>query len=458
MTTPVPSDEQLAVDLRSWLPSQRWFSGKDRTIAQVRVVLRVPLLDEEGFAAEHVLVEVDFDAGPQQRYQIPLGFRTHLSDPLLTWSLPEPPSDVAAGYDGLHDPEVLARYLTALAGQEDLGPLAFRTLPDVTIDLADTGRSLGVEQSNTSVVYGESLLFKAFRQVEVGINPDVELHRALSEVGCEHVAALRGWVETEIDGETTTLGMAQEFVENAADGWSMALVSVRDLFAEADLHAAELGSDFAGDAERLGAAVAHVHADLAASLGTEERQASDLAIDEMRARLDAAAEAIPDIAEYRDGVLRVYDEAAQAGPTMIQRVHGDLHLGQVLRTPWKWLLIDFEGEPVKSVADRRKPDSPLRDVAGMLRSFDYAGHHLLGEKSPNRTHQREFRASEWVERNSSAFCDGYAAVTGTDPRASSALLRAYELDKAVYEAVYEARHRPSWLPLPLSAIARLVAH
>jgi maltokinase len=458
MSIPVPTDEQLASDLRTWLPDQRWFSGKDRTISQVKVVLRVPLLDTEGFAAEHVLVEVEFAVGPQQRYQIPLGFRTHLSDPLLAWALPEASSEVAAGYDGLHDPEVLARYLTALAGQDDIGPLAFRTLPEVSINTEEAGRGLGVEQSNTSVVYGESLLFKVFRQIEAGINPDVELHRALSAEGCEHIATLHGWIEAEVDGETTTLAMAQEFVENAADGWSMALISVRDLFAEADLHAAELGSDFAGDAERLGAAVAHVHADLASSLGTDKRPAAELAIGEMRARLDAAAEAIPGIAEHRDDVLEVFDEAAQSGPTSIQRVHGDLHLGQVLRTPWKWLLIDFEGEPVKSVAERRQMDSPLRDVAGMLRSFDYAGHHLLGEKSPNRTNQREFRAGEWVDRNSSAFCDGYTAVTGTDPRESSALLRAYELDKAVYEAVYEARHRPTWLPLPLNAIARLVAH
>jgi maltokinase len=458
MTIPIPTDDQLATDLRTWLPDQRWFSGKDRTITQVRVVLRVPLLDTEGFAAEHVLAEVEFADGPQHRYQIPLGFRTHLSDPYLAWALPEPPPEVAAGYDGLHDPEVLARYLTALAAQDSIGPLAFRTLPEVSINTDEPGRGLGVEQSNTSVVYGESLLFKVFRQVEAGINPDVELHRALSAEGCEHIATLRGWIEAEVDGETTTLAMAQEFVENAADGWSMALISVRDLFAEADLHAAELGSDFAGDAERLGAAVAHVHADLASSLGTDERPAAELAIGEMRARLDAAAEAIPGIAEHRDGVLEVFDEAAQAGPTSIQRVHGDLHLGQVLRTPWKWLLIDFEGEPVKTVAERRQMDSPLRDVAGMLRSFDYAGHHLLGEKSPNRTNQLQFRAGEWVDRNSSAFCDGYSAVTGTDPRESSALLRAYELDKAVYEAVYEARHRPTWLPLPLNAIARLVAH
>jgi maltokinase len=457
MSISVPTDDQLATDLRAWLPAQRWFSGKDRAITQVRVVLRVPLLDTDGFAADHVLAQVEFEDGPQQRYQIPLGFRTHLSDPLLAWALPEPPPEVAAGYDGLHDPEVLARYLTALAGQDDIGPLAFRTLPEVSINTDEQGRGLGVEQSNTSVVYGESLLFKVFRQVEAGINPDVELHRALSAAGCEHIATLRGWIEADVDGETTTLAMAQEFVENAADGWSMALISVRDLFAEADLHAAELGSDFAGDAERLGAAVAHVHADLASSMGTEERPAAELAIDDMRRRLEAAAEAIPGIAEHRDAVSQVFDEAMQSGPTTIQRVHGDLHLGQVLRTPWKWLLIDFEGEPVKPVAERRQMDSPLRDVAGMLRSFDYAGHHLLGEKSPNRTNQREFRAGEWVDRNSSAFCDGYAAVAGTDPRASSALLRAYELDKAVYEAVYEARHRPTWLPLPLNAIARLVA-
>ncbi|PYE16007.1 maltokinase [Williamsia limnetica] len=455
MSIELPTDQQLAEGLRQWLPQQRWFSAKDRGITQVSIATRVPLLSDEGFAGEHLLVNVEFDSGPAVRYQIPLGFRSHLSEPLLSWALPESTTGAVAAYDGLHDPDLIARYLTALDSHEQIEGLRFQTTPGVTIDVEEVGHVLGAEQSNTSLVFGESLLFKVFRQVETGINPDVELHRALGEVGCEYVADLRGWVETDIDGEPTTLAMAQDFIENAADGWSMALISVRDLFTEADLHAAELGSDFAGDAERLGAAVAHVHADLARSLGTEQRAPGENAIDGMRSRLDVAAQAIRELAEHRAAIAAVYDEAAQSGPDTVQRIHGDLHLGQVLRTPSNWLLIDFEGEPIKPVAERRKPDSPLRDVAGMLRSFDYAGQHLLGQGAPNVTAQRAFRAVEWVDRNASAFCEGYASVTGADPRDQSALLRAYELDKAVYEAGYEARHRPSWLPLPLGAIARL---
>ena len=227
--------------------------------------------------------------------------------------------------------------------------------------------------------------------------------------------------------------------------------------AEADLHAAEAGGDFAGEAHRLGEAVAEVHADLAAGFGTavldadgvRERAAAMHVAPGARSRGGAATR------RSRDGATaKLFDAfAGLGGGAVVQRIHGDLHLGQALRTVERWVVIDFEGEPLAELEARRAFDSPLRDVAGMLRSFEYAGHHRVVETQASP--QLNYRASEWAERNRGAFCDGYAEAIGADPREQAIVLRAYEADKAVYEAVYESRNRPTWLPIPLVTLTRL---
>jgi maltokinase len=402
-----------------------------------------------------VIAEVSYDLGEPEAYQLLLGVTSEEVEQRLEYAVVSR-SDGQVVYDAVHDPALCAALLELLARGGTVDGITF--IHDAELDPSLPGRLMTAEQSNTSLVFGDELILKLFRRVQPGANPDIEITKALADAGCTSIARPLAWIDGTVAGETTTLGLMQPFLKNGSDGWAMATASVRDLFAEQDLHAHEVGGDFAGEAERLGAATGEVHALMAQVLpsgvaGPTESQATGK---QLMDRLSAALLVVPQLADFEEGIRASYQVVVErAEPVPVQRVHGDFHLGQVLRTTEGWVLLDFEGEPARPLEERRALMSPLRDVAGMLRSFDYAARHLLAEQPANAT--LEYRAGEWAERNREAFCDGYAQASGSDPRSEAALLRAFELDKAVYEVVYEARNRPSWLPIPLGSIERLVA-
>ena len=439
--------------LRAWLPQQRWYGGKGKDVTAVRIEHEERLPGGEDL--RHVLLHVTDQDGAIELYQVLLGFRTGDVEPRLKNAVVGD-VDGRTLYDAVHDPEAVGALLGLLAQSRKLSRLSFTATGELDPSLPP--RVVSAEQSNTSVVFGEQYILKLFRRVQPGLNPDLEITRALAQAGTPHLAQPLGWIEGDVAGETTTLGLLQCFQRGATEGWAMATASVRDLFAEADLHADEVGGDFAAESERLGAATAEVHLAMREVLpsGTADADQSARTARQLHERLDAALAVVPQLEPHAAALRAAYDQlAGRTDPVQVQRVHGDYHLGQVLRTQDGWVLLDFEGEPARPLAERTALMSPLRDVAGMLRSYDYAARHLLAERGDDP--QLAYRAAEWAERNRQAFCDGYAAAAGSDPRDEPVLLRAFELDKAVYEVVYEARNRPSWLPIPLGSIERLAA-
>lgn len=449
------SDSELIATLTGYLPKQRWFASKSEGPEPV-LRARRPIAERSGVTVEQVVIQAD-PTEDGDLYQLWIGWTRELPD-RLGQALIGRAGDLLA-YDALADHSFTDHLLSLIADGAQLGELVFSAEPDARIDTAASGHPLSGEQSNTSIVYGHSAILKVFRRLSPGPNPDLEVHRALHALGCARVAAPLGVIEGPVAGESTTLALLTAFFNGGADGWAMATHSVRDLLAEGDLRADEVGGDFAAEAHRLGQAVATVHADLATAFGTAQPSADAVAelTEHWVESTTRTAAQVPALAPLLPAILDIFAAAGEAILTEpMQRIHGDLHLGQTLRVIQGWAIIDFEGEPDKPIAYRRARHSPLRDVAGMLRSFDYAAHHSLtgGQGSA----QQQYRAAEWARRNSAAFCDGYAAVAGQDPRVRRELLTAFELEKAVYEVGYEHAYRPTWEPIPLQAVSRLTGN
>jgi len=395
-------------------------------------------------------------------YQVLAGLRAELPPDLAAARI-GPLPDGRIAYDGAGDPELTAVRLRCIAARRSVGPLRFGAEPGAVIDEGAPGRALPALASNTSVVFGEAAILKLLRRPFTGHHPDLEVPSALARSGSKLVAAPLGWIrmqgsekapERATDADAAVLAILSVFFPHSTDGWSLATASLR----EAGQHGPE--PDFSGEARLLGEATARLHIELAAAFGTSELSRPELTalIEAMASELTEAIGVVPQLRQHEAAVRACYEALAGSGTEVVmQRIHGDYHLAQVLNIDDGWIVLDFEGEPSVPLARRRAFAPALRDVAGMLRSFDYAAkHEALRQPEDQRLAEV---ASEWASRCQDAFCSGYAQIMGSDPSMSEQLgwrfplLRALTLQKAVYEAVYEARHRPDWLPIPLAAIA-----
>ncbi len=445
----------LVEHLPEHLVRQRWSGAFEREVPTVELVWH-EVVEAGDPLLVWALVDARFADDHHNQFQLFIGGR-----PTLEWPdflegkdreilavVPTDDGDVVL-YDALVDPDLAIAILHLAA-------------PDVEVEVR---RPIVLEHSNSSVVFDEANILKIFRKVEPGPNPDVEITRVLAEHGYPNVLAPLA----ELRRGDTDLAVLREFLVGATEGWQLARTSVRDVLASR-LPPEESGGDLAPGLARLGETIAGLHIAMAEAWGTAPGQPDDW-VDQMEAQLDEVLRHHPSAHDLDLPPLEALDgDAIRARLDMARhlgdggseiRIHGDLHLAQVIQVDAGWIVLDFEGEPARRRDDRFTVSSPLRDVAGILRSLHYAAASGLAEWDLGDEELCDLLRL-WEDRNRTAFVESYLAYPGLagllppEPDDTLTLLAAFELDKAVYELGYELGHRPDKASIPLEGIDRLV--
>jgi maltose alpha-D-glucosyltransferase/alpha-amylase len=480
---------ELAAALPDWLETRRWFADKGRGIEVVDIEDAL-IEDVDRDTLVLAVAQMTFRGGEDARYLLPLAWTEHPGDAAHVAFAPV--GGKAGAFIEAVDAPWFGRWLVEAmrgTGHREAADWLFAAHPAATEILASArtlpATVLRAEQSNTSLRYGDSLMVKLVRRLQPGPNPDEEMLRALAGIGFARVPPYVGGATWHAsDGETYPIALAQAFVPNLGDGWSWMLQRLRNL--SPDVVGTVLGE---GSPEwLLGRRTGELHMALAQidepGFAPEPTTATSIAahnhrvqnavaqsislLGEEEPRLPASlGGSLPAIIEgLRSASVRSEGFAAEAGTQRI-RVHGDYHLGQTLRTQDEdWVIIDFEGEPARPVAERRQKTSALKDVSGMLRSFAYARGVAERERSEDPGDPHRERIAAWETAARKAFLDGYrdavshapVPLVPVDDAAFTPALAAWELDKALYEIAYEVRNRPDWVELPLRSLLPNVAH
>jgi trehalose synthase-fused probable maltokinase len=457
----IPADEiRECLDessLHEWVSQQRWYASKSRAVTGIEVVEGISL--HEAPTLFIALVQTRFATWTHELYQLPLTL-VHTNETSAPDAIAR--TNEWTAYDAMAEPASLLEVVRRMDRQEEIdaaeGRFLFHRLDGQAAVPDDASvRPIGVEQSNSSLVIDDRLMLKLFRKLEPGVNPEIELLRFLTNHGFQHIAPLQGWYEYDGQALAATLGVAQEFLPDAIDGWEL---SLDEIVSDPESFLDKLG--------RLGAVTAEMHTVLASDAGDpafSPDEPSQEALSLLTATVDEDIERIfvrlPDdprldpIAGRGQDVRERLAARAQIGVSGRSiRTHGDYHLGQTLYTSRGWVIIDFEGEPARPLPERRQKRSPLRDVAGMLRSFAYATSAvqiLRGQPPPENFEEQargRFLEAYFDTVDPTLMPPGEAAVRN--------LLSIFELEKAIYELQYELNNRPDWISIPVAGIARLV--